>query len=65
MLKFLLYTAMGKIIRTSKKSPILAAAWLEKHANIFMIKICKTKNFQTIFKSKISKIIKMHEFLRF
>ena len=50
---------MEKIIKTSQKSPILEAAWLEKYANICMIKIRETKHFQTNFASKILKIIKM------
>ena len=54
-----------KIIRTSEKSPTPGAAWLEKYANIFMIKICETKHFQTNFMSNFFKIIKMHELLRF
>ena len=43
----------------------LVTAWIEKNANIFMIKKRETKHFQTNFPSKILKIIKMHEFLRF
>ena len=53
-----------KTIRINEKSSILGAAWLEKYAYIFMIKMYETKHFQMNFTSKILKIIKMHEFLR-
>ena len=59
--------AMEKIVRTSKKSTILRATWLEMYANIFLhvIKIHEMKHFQTNSTSKILKIINMHEFLKF
>ena len=58
------YAATEKNIRTSESSPILKATWLEKDEKK-KIKIREMKHFQTNFKSKILKIIKMHYFLRF